>query len=72
MRILSVAEALGSATEQEAEAIRQALDQYVENGHDCEADEIDVAGLRAAEAVLERLNGRIAALADADDCVYAR
>lgn len=59
------AEALRNVTTDEARAILQALDQYVENAHgDFCDDPYEDSLIRPAEAVLERLNAVIAGLAE--------
>jgi hypothetical protein len=66
---MSLLNALQNLTHEQAEAIRQALDQYVENGvcnDQVEDEDIYAADphLTHAEAVLELLNGEMAALAE--------
>lgn len=64
---MQLADALKNLTHEEAEAIRQALDQYVENNTaDALSDDPyeDDPMLVHAEAVLDRLNGFYASLAE--------
>lgn len=66
---MNLADALKNLTEEEAMAVFQALDQYVENGqcNDSVEDPYEDEHLKPAEAVLERLGAALASLAQDDE-----